>query len=307
MPSQHVMTSRHAPGFDPQPDHISSASSITPTRHAHMSEYTSPSAYTNHDAYAHTSPNTPHGSTTAHEVIYDFPASGHSGNDESFGFAYGDFETEHGFAPVDHSTPPASRMGEDRTPVIAESQHPSPASSFPCPPNIHSDDTIRASSHSHRPLMSPFRTFANQPDIMTFPGGTQQHFIDPSIAFYPDLRPVPSYMYPSSSNQVPYGAMPQYVNMQPPMSGQMFPSPAQYYAPVPQIYDFSGSPRSPNGSPTDSASSSVASLARSGSTSSELRQARPKVKLSVEDKRNIVELHRADSSLRQEDIARQYG
>lgn len=35
--------------------------------------------------------------------------------------------------------------------------------------------------------------------------------------------------------------------------------------------------------------------------------ARPKVKLTHQDKRNIVQLHRTNSSLRQEDIARQYG
>ena len=303
------MTNSQASGFESRTDRISTATSITPTRHAHMSEYTSPSAYVNHDTYAHTSPNTPHGSTTAREVIYDFPASGNPGNDEAFGFEYGDFATEYGFAPVDHSTPPASRTENERTPVLTEPQHPIPVSSFPRPPNLHNDGTIRASSHSHRPLMSPFRTFAtDQPDMMSIPGGPHQQFIDPSIAYYPDLRAGPSYMYPNGSpDQATFGAMPGYVNMQPLVNGQMFPSQAQYYAPVPHTFDFPGTPRSPNGSPTGSASSSVASLARSGSTSSELRHARPKVKLSVEDKRNIVELHRADSSLRQEDIARQYG
>lgn len=39
----------------------------------------------------------------------------------------------------------------------------------------------------------------------------------------------------------------------------------------------------------------------------EARAARPKVKLTFEDKRRIVEIHRSNSNLRQEDIAQQYG
>jgi hypothetical protein len=99
---------------------------------------------------------------------------------------------------------------------------------------------------------------------------------------------------------------PQFVQMQPHMGGQIFPGQQQQYYSSGQQYDY-GLPRSCNGSPTSSISSSAVSLTRSASTSSELRPARPKVKLTFEDKRNIVELHRSNSSLRQEDIARQYG
>jgi hypothetical protein len=104
-------------------------------------------------------------------------------------------------------------------------------------------------------------------------------------------------------------AYPQYVPMHPTtaMAPHMYPQPVFYPGGVPAPYDF-GPARSRNGSPTSSISSSAVSLTRSASTSSELRQQpRPKVKLSWDDKRNIVELHRSNSSLRQEDIARQYG
>lgn len=279
---------------DFQAEHLATPSSITPTRHAQqnpMADFTSTSAYLNHDPYAH-SPNTPHGSLHLHDGTY----TNISPVDETFAFAYGDYTGE-GFMPMppmDHSTPSAPI--DDSTPIIPEIQHPLHASSFPCPPNIHGDETIRA-SHSHRPLMSPF-----QQDMMVYPGlMAQQRFIDPSTAFYP---PNAAYVYPSGSSQDSF--MPQYVNMHP-TGVQIYPPPPQYYAPPPQSYEFHGPPRSRNGSPTGSVASSVASLARSGSTSSELRQARPKVKLTHTDKRNIVELHRANSSLRQEDIARQYG
>lgn len=52
--------------------------------------------------------------------------------------------------------------------------------------------------------------------------------------------------------------------------------------------------------------SNVGGLVRSDATGDALL-VRPKVKLTHQDKRNIVQLHRSNSSLRQEDIARQYG
>jgi hypothetical protein len=90
-------------------------------------------------------------------------------------------------------------------------------------------------------------------------------------------------------------ALPQY--QQP-----MYIAPGQFYAPQ---YSYPGVPLSRGGSPSSSISSN--SLVRSGSTSSELRPARPKVKLTFDDKKRIVEIARENTSLRQEDIARQYG
>ncbi len=318
------MTTHTASDYTSPPDQLSSPSSLTPTRHAlqqtSMLDFTSPSAYLNHDAYNHTSPNSPHGSACLHDLTYDMHGSASAppaSIDETFAYAYGDYSAENGYmpmAPIDHSTPSALRMEDDRTPVISDKQHPIQPSSLPCRPNVHGDETIRASSQSHRTLMSPFRTFSNQPNMMAFPESvSEQHqLIDPSQAFYPQPQPQPpqSYAYSNGSPHDPSGfvTMPQYVNMQPGLGGQIYPPPGQYYTQPLQPYDFPGPrPRSRNGSPTESVSSSAASIARSGSTSSELRQARPKVKLTFEDKRNIVELHRANSSLRQEDIARQYG
>ena len=303
------------PSFTPRSDQMSSPSSITPTRHAmhqnSMFDFTSPSAYLNHDAYTHTGPNTPHGSL--HDMTYDMngTASGIPASvDENFAFRYGDFSAESGFmgtGPVDHSTPSASMLEDDSTPIIPDTQRPIQPSSLPCPPNIHDDDTIRASSQRHRPLMSPFRSFNDPPDMTTYRGELEQkQYIDPSTAFYPPSYVPSSYMYSGVSPQDPngYATMPQYVNMQP-LCGEQNYQPL-YHSQV-QPYGFPGPTRSRDPSPTGSAASPTASIARSGSTSSELRQVRPKVKLTFDDKRNIVELHRANSSLRQEDIARQYG
>lgn len=69
-----------------------------------------------------------------------------------------------------------------------------------------------------------------------------------------------------------------------------------------------GPARSRGQSPASSVSSSAVSLVRSASTCSDLHQkARPKTKLQFKDKADIVRIHKKDSSLRQEDIAKMYG
>lgn len=155
--------------------------------------------------------------------------------------------------------------------------------------------------HQHQHPQQPYAYPHSAP-----PAHMQQHPYPQTQYIYHNGSPhegsQPTFMMPMNISVAP-----QYVNMQAHV-GQVFVPPGQTYLPahMGQTYDY-GPPRSRNGSPTSSISSSVPSLARSASTSSELRPVRPKVKLTFEDKRNIVELHRSNSSLRQEDIARQYG
>ena len=213
---------------------------------------------------------------------------------------------------MDELTPSAGLAEDDRTPIIPETHGIAPRS-LPIPPHMHSDDTIRASSHSQRPLMSPFRTFDPQSNMLPYhaaPMSQHPQYIDPSAAFYPQPHAQHPYTYPdgSSQDQTGFAQMaPPYVNMHPQMGGQMYAPQAQYYVPAPTDFEDPAVLASRHGSPTSSAASSSASIARSGSTSSDPRPARPKVKLTYEDKKHIVELHRANSSLRQEDIARIYG
>ncbi|KAK4689069.1 hypothetical protein P7C73_g1051, partial [Tremellales sp. Uapishka_1] len=279
----------------------------TPTRH--RQDYTSPSAYLNE---GYLSPSTPLASET---MAYDGP----QGGDVDYEFAYGDFTEESELflpmepvhsAPLDHSTPSGpTRPEQDRTPVLVKMDQ-IPPTSLP----RRDDATIRASS----PLMSPFKPFHQQQQQATGmmyppepPLHPQQHlqqqqqhpqFIDPAMTFYQN----PAYAYPEGSPVDPSHSaymppQPHFVQMYPPM-GYVVPG---YYAPP--AYPYPAHPRSRAASPSSSVSSAAVSLTRSGSTSSELRPTRPKVKLTHDDKRRIVEIARENTSLRQEDIARQYG
>ena len=193
------------------------------------------------------------------------------------------------------------RTDDDRTPMMPDTQ-PIPPSSLPGHPGLQHDDTIRA---SHRqPLMSPFRTHYDPNTMMPYPDQFHPQYIDPSTAFYHPVPPqqLSQYMYHNGSPQdVVYA---QGHPMPVPMP--MYPPGQPYYAPQPG-YGFTGPSRSHNGSPSSSTNSSGNSLNRSESISSELKPARPKVKLTAEDKRKIVEIAEGDTSLRQEDIARIYG
>ncbi|RXK40152.1 hypothetical protein M231_02610 [Tremella mesenterica] len=285
-----------------------------PVPAAVATDFTSPSAYINHDAYSHTAPSTPHVSGL-HDMAYDLSA--HSL--DSFDFAYTDYSVDPALfsndnntststaannhpEQADHTTPPAlPRSEEERTPVVSDSQNPISASSLPAPPG---------SAHEFKPLMSPFRQFGETAPMMYHPTThdqplyqhqNQQHpvYIDPATAYYDHMSHFIN-MSPQDTAPAPFLPPPPQFAM-PSMPVPMYPGP---YLPG-QPYDY-GPPRSRGASPSPSITSAV-SLARSASASSELRPPRPKVKLTYEDKRNIVELHRSNSSLRQEDIAKRYG
>jgi hypothetical protein len=312
--------------------------STTPTRAQH--DFSSPSAFVN-DAYV-TQPNTPlalappaqvHSqgpNQASHQTTFPQPDMSYEHHlqappsiDDTYALAYTNLQHDGSFAPL-HADPSMSfnpngsahAIDHDRTPVVTDNQQHIAPSSLPSHPDMrHNADTIRASSQqSRQPLMSPFRPFQPEMVYPAMPGTESPGFIDPSATFYPPPPiPVAGAGYYDGSPQeyqhmhVPMQPPPpQFVQMQPHMGGQIFPGQQQQYYSSGQQYDY-GLPRSCNGSPTSSISSSAVSLTRSASTSSELRPARPKVKLTFEDKRNIVELHRSNSSLRQEDIARQYG
>ncbi|WVQ99335.1 hypothetical protein IAU59_006468 [Kwoniella sp. CBS 9459] len=229
------------------------------------------------------------------------------------------------YVPVseEQKTPPApDRDEEDRTPVVTDI-HAQPIN-LPCPPNVTNNQTIRA-PQPKPPLMSPFKTFHDQQQAqqqqhlhqahhaqhtlqqqspIAYPlpiehqqymDNTAMYYGQPGFIAYPQASPTAHMAFA----QYP----PQFATMQPQMTG-IFP--AEMYQ-IPPQYAFAGPPRSRNGSPTSSIASSAVSLARSASTSSDFRVTRPKVKLTYDDKRTIVELHRQNSSLRQEDIARMYG
>jgi hypothetical protein len=131
----------------------------------------------------------------------------------------------------------------------------------------------------------------------------------PYGAFHPSQ--VPQYMHPGMYQPSP--TQPHIVYTEPLSSQHQMPQYVQAPLP-PQQYTFANHPpRSRQGSQESSApsraSSVASSITRSHSTaSSDVRMtARPKVKLTFEDKRRIVEIARGNTSLRQEDIARQYG
>lgn len=225
----------------------------------------------------------------------------------------------------------STRIEDDRTPVVTD-HNPIPPRNFPAPPRGDGQETIRVKAeHQQQSLLSPFRPFPGQTapldqshaTMNLAPGSTslpaqhypthlhaQPHYMAQGMPMHPGavmyaqgphgMVPV----YPHQPHMVQYAHSSHMAGPMYTQSGHYYPVPPPHM--VPQPHDF-GPPRSRNGSPTSSISSSVASLTRSASTSSEMRQARPKVKLSYDDKRNIVELHRSNSSLRQEDIARQYG
>ncbi|WWC89408.1 uncharacterized protein L201_004332 [Kwoniella dendrophila CBS 6074] len=249
--------------------------------------------------------------------------------DDNYAFSYAEYpisDDNEDFLPMQEQvTPPApSREEEDKTPIVTD-LHAQPIN-LPCPPNLSlGDQTVRASS-SHRkpPLMSPFKAFndqqqAPQPQAPLPPQQPQmqsqspvyplpiehQQYLD-NTAMYYGQQPAsfvnwPTQVNPSAHVSIAYP--PHFAGMQPQVNGIFG---AEMYQPQAQ-YAFAGPPRSRNGSPTSSIASSGVSLARTGSTSSDFRTTRPKVKLTYEDKRNIVNLHRQNSSLRQEDIARMYG
>ena len=280
--SDRIMT-----GFgDYTPTNTTTPSSTTPQRMAsthiasahpipHLHDYTPPSAYLHHDPY--TGPNTPHAEGYDHSGM---PST----TDDTYGFAYGDFS----MMPVMDDPSGAAAIDEEATPMMSETQ-PIPPSMFPCPPSmipiVPPHMATDAAAHNAA-LMSPFRTMPHSYEHVPLasPHGVSYHitppgYIDPN-SFQQQYVHAPTFTY-----------TPQYAQVYPP------------YTPVQEL----GPPRSSNGSPTSSISSSHASLHRSGSTTSDVRTARPKVKLTFDDKRQIVELHRSNSSLRQEDIARQYG
>ncbi|WVW83830.1 hypothetical protein I302_105851 [Kwoniella bestiolae CBS 10118] len=315
-----------------------------PPVNVNVNEYHSPSAYLE-QVYGQSTPNTPHGHEVSYDIPLSDVSVSHNTQqqppphaipqlDDTYAFSYSDYPADddnEDFLPMQEQvTPPApSREEDDKTPIVNDI-HAQPIN-LPCPPNISSSDqTVRASSHKKPPLLSPFKTFHDQqpqqshqhqqphqqpqaqplaqPQSPAYPLPIEhQQYLD-NAAMYYGQQQQPGYIaYPqqiSPSAPMSFGQYPpQFAGMQPQMNGIFS---AEMYQPQPQ-YAFAGPPRSRNGSPTSSIASSGVSLARTASTSSDFRTTRPKVKLTYEDKRNIVNLHRQNSSLRQEDIARMYG
>ena len=301
----------------PTPSHSQSSS---------MSDFTSPSAFLNSDAYASTS-----GDSTPH---YDFDHSTSSSlslaqpqsMEEMYDFSYTDFtgitnHEEQSYEPLDHPTP-SGGPNDDQTPVVPEDQQQIPLASFPTQhPHSHNGNETdlrqRYPQHVHpselepKPLLSPFR---HDPNDASIPMTYSMPHIDPSSGIpsqqYIDAATGAIYFAPHHSHIAPTVFYdPQTAGAAQPAQLQYTVDPyqqhQQYYQSSTQYYP--GPPRSQHGSPTSSVGSSGMSLPRSNSTSGDFRQVRQKVKLTFEDKRNIVELHRQNSSLRQEDIARQYG
>jgi len=292
--------------FTPQPEHITPPDSVTPTRHAvhqhahtaplpsapTMPDFTSPSAYINTEAY------TPGDSYDPSSAASSLSISQSSTMPDQFEFMYGDF-TE--YAGGDGA--------EDRTPVLPDSQQPIDPRLFPAP-STHADEAGHAAHERKQPpLLSPFRSMADEAQQVAMgyvspyaPAQIGQVMHPGYYAPGPGVHPQPLVYNPQAMAYPTYAVPP---NAYQPV-GPYYQAPAPHLMMPAQPYDF-GPPRSRNGSPTSSISSSAVSLSRTHSTSSDMRQPRPKVKLTWEDKRNIVELHRSNSSLRQEDIARQYG
>lgn len=184
-----------------------------------------------------------------------------------------DMET---FEPMTEEYQPAATaatrldMDEERTPVVQDTQVQIATSTLPAVPGartVHPNPSV---------LQSPFRAVEQQYYVPA--PGMPEYYGNPSYPQY-YIDPVTGVPTAFAPMQMQYSAM----------------YPSTHMQPYPHDY------HSRHGSPS---SSSMASLTRTGSTSSDMR---PKVKLTHQDKRNIVELHRTNSSLRQEDIARQYG
>jgi hypothetical protein len=168
---------------------------------------------------------------------------------------------------------------DERTPVVSD-QPPIPPSSFPTP-----GTTGKAAV-----LQSPFRGDTAQAQYHSAEQLQAMSLSHPPAYGYAQPQPYPHTQPQPHTLPAQYFYQPQYID------------PNGFSSAVPQyVYPAYANPHDyAHVSPT----SSSHSLTRSGSTSSAVR---PKVKLTHEDKRRIVELHRTNSSLRQEDIAKQYG
>jgi len=199
-----MSTHSHSSAYTPKAERLS-PSSVTPTRHTQSAgatpDFTSPSAYINHDAFIHTEPNTPHGLT---DTSYGLPSSSSTMSmglsnphaiEGEYGFAYGDF-TVTGAYPVagveeQQFGQTTAEPEDERTPVVSDTQQPIPLSSLPTHLRLH-DPSMRA-PRPQKPLMSPLRTFSPQSDLAAYqpiPYDPSQvpHCIDPSAAFhYPQL------------------------------------------------------------------------------------------------------------------------
>jgi len=278
-------------------------------------DYTSPTTYMTSDTYSLSSqPHTPLGPPgVPHEINYGMTDMSLGDGSYPYGFP-GEFEMDFSSygsnAPMDHSTPSApTTIEDDRTPVVSDTPNPIPPSALPRPSD-HMNRSVHMSDV--KPLMSPFRPLQHEM-MYPMPGTagmpqTSPTYYDPSTAMYHQVPNMNRFYDGSPVDQTgftPGQLPPQFATrlpLQPPP--QVYPN--GHIAPSASTSTDFGPSRSRNGSPTSTISSSAASLTRSTSTSSELRT-RPKVKLSFQDKKSIVELHRSNNSLRQEDIAKQYG
>ena len=236
---------------------------------------------------------------------------------------------------------------EDRTPVVQDNQQQIPSSTYPAPPAqvMTANPGLRAQlAPDGKTLLSPWRPYPGMEGAMEEvsamsseqhlayhipleglpPHPQQPQYVDPSTGAIYFTTSHSQHVSPASYYETqphhmaphqPHPVSPLTYTYQGPINPQLYQQQqvsAQYYTTQTvnaeqQQYSFTGPPRDQHDSPTSSVSSSGPSLARSTSASSELRNQRPKVKLTFDDKRKIVELHRSNSSLRQEDIARMYG
>jgi hypothetical protein len=180
---------------------------------------------------------------------------------------------------------------DEQTPVVPDAPPPL-ASSMPAVPGAQ----IRGQESA---LQSPFRSTHGHAQAAYYaaPGAQGQ---GPTVPAASDPRFGPPQSIPSAYPQyfvdpytgLPTPYMPMTTSAAPPASSSTAAAApavqtATTYAPVQYA-------------------SAGGGIVRADSNSDALL-ARPKVKLTHQDKRNIVQLHRSNSSLRQEDIARQYG
>lgn len=266
-------------------------------------------------------------------------------NFDEFGRFSSPTERDHSTPPA-HTRPDdeATPVMSDKQQPIPSSSFPQPPStaSTSSSSSMASDPKSFASQHEHvtpEMLMSPFQPMNGQhADQFSYMHPAQQSFHtqhqQPAYVNPATFQPTPQHL---NSNHLPSHSAPPYAyhadgsplepttpGFMPPAQMVMAVPPAfmstsgeaiydptvymtqpQHYAAWPNNY---GPARSRAASPTSSISSSAVSLVRSASTSSDLHhKSRPKVKLSFKDKADIVALHKRDSSLRQEDIARIYG
>ena len=239
-------------------------------------------------------------------------------------------------SPTVQDYPSPTGQPEESTPVVSDNQQPTTSSSYPQPPSSSSGG-MHAPHVPSEMLASPFQpmTTAQQTEQYAYMQQLQhqqQYHQQPQPAYVnpQDFQhaPVPAqYQFPHAPQQMgnpPFsyngsplestapGFQPQ---MTMGMSPAFMPSPVDgsypYMPQQQQAYAWPnsyGPAQSRGQSPASSASSSAVSLIRSASTSSDLHhKARPKTKLLFKDKADIVRIHKKDSSLRQEDIAKMYG